>query len=312
MLENRKLNDIKTDIQSDKEYKYLLSEIDSEIAELTDEDVNNDGFELDWCLTEWFAHYLWKEKAQQWLESIKNVYSDDCEEIPEWVQEFVDFLESIEESPSNEAPAEVQDSDVDFSKKYGYALDGSEYNSDNSFTSKSGITYKLYDQTEGSWSLSQENEEQVKEYKYMKNRWCMLTAAAVVASSLWNFNLTPWDFYKNFKHKLVSSSVPLASDGKLKADKINNLKSVKDKIVKGLQEWNPAIIMAFGQNKWGASKFTNGQHYMALLDISEDWSKIFVWNSHTADNWSYSSNWWYPTSEVLTSVKEATIFSKNV
>ncbi|MBO4515882.1 hypothetical protein J5751_00115 [bacterium] len=47
MLENRKLNDIKTDIQSDKEYKYLLSEIDSEIAELTDEDVNNDGFELD-------------------------------------------------------------------------------------------------------------------------------------------------------------------------------------------------------------------------------------------------------------------------
>lgn len=180
---------------------------------------------------------------------------------------------------------------------YGIALNNDRYNNNNSFTSKSGKIYKLYDQTQWPWSS----------YKYsngetISNNGCMLTAAATVASSLWNYKITPWDFFnEKYRHALVSSSVPIMSNGKLKAKPINT----NNQIIDNLQKWNPVIIMVKN------NEFTSSQHYLALLDISSDGNKIFIGNSHIADaekGKKNVKNGWYPTKDVLTNVNEATAF----
>ena len=292
-------------IKSDDNYENLLNKVELEIAELNDNLIDNDDVDLNWSISQGFADFIWKEKAQQWLQSIRNVYPDNSD-LPEWLQDFIDFLESIELSsgesePLNETVDANLSDGVDLQKKYGFALDNSEYDESNSYTSRSWITYKLYDQTKWPWA-----NYKYKDGKTMSYKWCMLTSAAIIASSLWNFSLTPWDLFKRHRHDSVVKSVPAESMWKLDSQSLS-VKS-NDDIISGLQEWNPVIIKVTGRNSWGCSSFTWGQHYMALLDISSDCSKIFVWNSHTADRWNYSSNWWYPTSEVLTSVKEATVF----
>ncbi len=192
---------------------------------------------------------------------------------------------------------------VDTSKKYGIALDGSEYNTSNSFTSRSWITYKLYDQTKWPWSMNKYSDGRT-----MKQKWCMLTSAAVVASSLWNFSITPWDLFNRHRHELVATSVPAESKWKLKQKVVKT----NSEIIDWLKSGNPVIIKVEGKNrKWWKSKFTSSQHYMSLLDISEDGSKVFVGNSHISDWGNYSSNGWYSTNEVLTSVREATVFYRS-
>lgn len=202
---------------------------------------------------------------------------------------------------------------IDTTQTFGIAEDGWDYTPNNSYTnSKSGIKYKLYDQTRWPWAWYRYDNTRT-----VSNNWCMLTSAAVVASSLWNFNVTPWDLFKSHKHTLVRDSVPAESNKKLKSNLIwfnkgwtqdaNN--ETLSQIKENLQKWNPAIIMVKGRAKWWKSKFTSSQHYMALLDISDDGSKIFVGNSCTRLWWDRSSNGWYPTTDVLTSVREATLFT---
>ena len=286
-------------IWSKENYENILNKVESEIAELRDDQSHNDKFELDWFLTQGFAEFVGKERATQWLKSIKDFYNDDEKEKPEWLQSLIDFLESVIGSSNNEDDGKacrVTYEDVDMNRKYGFALDGSEYNENNSFTSRSGITYKLYDQTKWWWSI-------------VSKKGCMVTSAAVVSSSLWNFWITPWEvFGSRCRTKYPSDSVPILSENKLKSTKLSIWKNTSNEIISSLQNGNPAIIMAYGRNKWGQSRFTRNQHYMALLDISQDWSKIFVGNSYTGLWGSHSSNGWYPTSEVLTSVREATTF----
>jgi len=199
---------------------------------------------------------------------------------------------------------------IDTSKIFGIAENGWEYTSNNSFTNHiTGKTYKLYDQTIGPRAWYQYND-----WKDMSYRWCMLTSAAVVASSLWNYNITPWDLFNHHRHVLVRDSVPKESNGKLSSNLIYNWKNdanngIIDNITKHLKTWNPAIIMVKGSHDGGNNKFTSSQHYMALLDISDDWSKIFVWNS-CKNLWGRcSSNGWFPTNDILTSVREATLFT---
>ena len=110
---------------------------------------------------------------------------------------------------------------------------------------------------------------------------------------------------RKFRHSLVSSSVPVISGGKLNSRKASS----NEEVLSELKKWNPAVIKVKWAKQRGASKFTSGQHYMALLDISPDGSKVFVWNSHVLDGGKYSSSGWYSTSEVFTSVDERTVFS---
>ena len=113
---------------------------------------------------------------------------------------------------------------------------------------------------------------------------------------------------------LVRDSVPQESNWKLRSNLIYNWKKDADNWIIGnitqhLKAWNPAIIMVKGRQDGGNNKYTNSQHYMALLDISDDGSKIFVWNS-CKNLWGRcSSNWWFPTNDILTSVREATLFT---
>lgn len=284
-------------LQNNERYEEMLNIIETEISELKDDNLDNDDFNMDLLLTTWFAEFIWKEKAKQLIEVIESVYSDDKKEKPKSVKVLLDFLEAIAYVENDAINSWITWS-VDLNKKYGFALDGSEYNENNSFTSRSGITYKLYDQTQGWWPR-------------VSKKGCMVTSAAVVSSSLWNYWVTPWIVFRGKqRNHYPSDSVPVLSGSKLKSKKLSIWNSTSREIIFSLQNGDPAIIMAYGKKKWGSSKFTSSQHYMALLDISEDWSMIFVGNSYTGLWGSHSSNGRYPTSEVLTSVKEATTFSQ--
>ena len=180
----------------------------------------------------------------------------------------------------------------------GVSSDGTTYTN-----SKSGATYKLYDQGVGDWA-----NYQYSDGKDMAYRGCMLTAAASISSAA-NTSVNPGTLFKEHRHDYVASSVPAESNGKIKSQSISIDGNTNNNIVQNLQQGNSAIIMVKGRNDGGSSKFTSGQHYMALLDISDDGKKIFVGNSHVNDGGKYSANGWYPTEEVLESIREATVFT---
>lgn len=75
--------------QEKESYENTLKKVETEIAELNDDNVDNDKIELDWLLTQWFAKYLWVEKAKIMLDSINKM-----EKKPEWLQQLEDFLKS--------------------------------------------------------------------------------------------------------------------------------------------------------------------------------------------------------------------------
>ena len=191
-----------------------------------------------------------------------------------------------------------------WNSKYGCAIDGGVYNKANSFTNRYGVKYKLYDQTLWPWSSLKYGDGKLFDYK-----WCMLTAAAVITSSL-NYQITPTNFFnKKYRHEYVYNSIPKYSSQKIKSYRYLRMGSdTNRKVVENLKKGNPAIIKVVWGKK-GESKFTWDQHYLALLDVSNDWKKIYVGNSHIsgASN-EYAAHWWYPTNEVLKSVNEATTF----
>ena len=189
---------------------------------------------------------------------------------------------------------------ADTSRTYGIATDAGSYNSNNSYVnSKNGITYKLYDQGMGDWAGYVYSDGAT-----MKNNGCMLTSASVLSSAV-DSSITPGNFFNSsYRHEFVSNSVPAQSNGNFQAISVSDPQT----IISNLQQGNPAIVMVKGYKKGGSSSFTTSQHYMALLDISDDGSQVFVGNSHSTDGGARSGNGWYPTSEVLTSVNEATVF----
>ena len=182
------------------------------------------------------------------------------------------------------------------------AFNTSSIDSNSYVNKKSGLTFNLYDQGIGEWANYQYDDG-----KDMSYRGCMLTAASCVASSM-DSNITPGDFFNSHRHDFVEYSVPSLTNGKIQSLSLAIDSNLSSNIVQNLQKGNPVIVMVKGYRDGGNSPFTSGQHYMALLDISDDGSKIYVGNSHKNDGGNYSSNGWYSTNEVLTSINEATAF----
>ena len=87
--------DERTDLNVEQSKDERLLKIEQEISELKDGNEANDAIEnINWLLTREFAETLWKENAQKLLNEIKDKYPE-WEELPDWLQKLIDFLEPI-------------------------------------------------------------------------------------------------------------------------------------------------------------------------------------------------------------------------
>lgn len=120
----------------------------------------------------------------------------------------------------------------------------------------------------------------------LENSGCPTTAAATALSGL-GYTYLPSDFVDIISNGFTPT-VNIKLEGKYK---ISNYKSnvQKQLIVGALQTGYPVIIHANSN-----SIYTNSQHYLAFLDISEDNSKVYV-----ASGYSISKEGWYNIDDAL-------------
>lgn len=88
--------DERTDQNVEASKDERLLKIEQEISELKDNnDQTTEAIEnINWLLTRDFAETLWKENAQRLLEEIRKKYPE-WQELPNWLQNLIDFLEPI-------------------------------------------------------------------------------------------------------------------------------------------------------------------------------------------------------------------------
>lgn len=156
-----------------------------------------------------------------------------------------------------------------------------------------GINYVIYEQQNTKWStLSYANDD-------IANSGSSIIATSVIASG-YDSKMDPhYVYYSGYKNYSPSDAINNLSKQTFKCQ-IKSMTNIE--IISDLKKGNVAIILVYGQSKSGSSKFTNMQHYMALIDIKQDGSQIYVGNSYNNESITYTKSGWYNASEVLTSV----------
>ena len=173
----------------------------------------------------------------------------------------------------------------------------------NTYTnSKSGLTYNLYDQAK-------------RNNKDLAARWCMLTSAACISSAV-DRSITPVDYYNKHRHSLVYNSIPKMTNNKIESKVLlpgEKTKWPKEKtqqaieeMIKNLEKWYPVEFMVHWPRHGGNNTLTTWQHYMAAVDIRENWGnkEVFIANTH-------NGKWWgrYPIDKAFASLRQASIYT---
>ena len=159
-----------------------------------------------------------------------------------------------------------------------------------------GIRYILYNQIDSRWA-----SVKYPSGSTIGDIGCMITSVAVV-SSAYDTSITPKTVFDSYRHNYPYDGINGLAGNGFDCEKISAYNS-KDKILSSLASGKVVVIMAYGKNKNGASRFTSSQHYMALLDYKDN--QIFIGNSYS--NSGYGRSGWYDKDTVLTSVQEVNI-----
>ena len=157
------------------------------------------------------------------------------------------------------------------------------------------IKYNLYNQGDSRWgSVRYDSNDDIA------SNGCMITSIAVL-SSAYDPNITPLTvFNSNYRHRSAYKGVNALSNNAFSCYQNNSMKN--DEVVSNLKQGNVVIIMVKAKNN-----FTNSQHYMALIDVKQDGSQIFVGNSYGRGTGTYSRNGWFDTNTVLYDKREVDI-----
>ncbi len=166
--------------------------------------------------------------------------------------------------------------------------------------SKSDLTFNLYDQTK---------------YKGLAAAWCMNTSAACVSSAI-DKSITPASYRKHYAHNYVYDSIPKMTNNKLQSKVLlpgeknkwtdQQTQEAQTEIEKNLEKWYPAIFMVRGPKRGWKNTITTSQHYMAAVDIRENWGKkeVFIANTY---NGKLGGR--IPVDKAFVSMKQASIYT---
>ena len=157
------------------------------------------------------------------------------------------------------------------------------------------IKYNLYNQGDARWgSVRYDSKDDIA------SNGCMITSIAVL-SSAYDPSITPLTvFNSNYRHRSAYKGVNALSNNTFSCYQNNSMSN--NEIVSNLKSGNVVIIMVKAK-----SNFTNSQHYMALIDVSQDGSQIFVGNSYGKGTGNYNRNGWFNTDIVLYDKREVDI-----
>ena len=157
----------------------------------------------------------------------------------------------------------------------------------------------LYEQRDSRWNdLSFKGSDGIGT---VGDRGCNIISTAVILSS-YDSSITPYSvYYSGYKNSHPYDAINNLTNNTYSCSMTSTSKS---DIVDYLKKGYVAVILVYGSGNQngGSSKFTSIQHYMALIDISSDGSKIFVGNSYGNSVYTYGKTGWFDTDEVLTSV----------
>ena len=175
---------------------------------------------------------------------------------------------------------------------------------------KSGLTYNLYDQNDPRRWNKKKNGGTT-----MNQTGCNLTAAAVIHSMI-DPSITP-DFYRqHYAGRLPYNSIPKASKNKIQSKVLlpgeknkwpkEKTQQAIEEMIKNLENWYPVDFMVHWPRHGGNNTLTTWQHYMAAVDIRENWGnkEVFIANTH-------NGKWWgrYPIDKAFASLRQASTYT---
>ena len=165
------------------------------------------------------------------------------------------------------------------------------------YTNSSGKTFIEYKQNIGPWAQMSYGDNTIA------YQGCSITALAITLSG-YGYDYTPehWSSTSLISmtgqirsHLRNSARVQVgATDG---TANINVSNEHKKDIQEHLETGNVVIIHVLGTKKGYSNPYTSNQHWMALLDINEDGSQVYVSNPYAG-----KSNGWANIEQVLNSL----------
>ena len=217
---------------------------------------------------------IWKEAGYTTVKEIAQDYIGD-ETAEEWANTKIE--------PGMQETGEALGIIV-----YGEkAISGDGY--DNVYVSKTGKMYRNYKQIKGEykdhvWSPPYEGKPGT-----IHNNGCALTSIAVVISGYKNEEESPLDVVNEISNGAgyVANFDPIEAlkNDKYKIEATRITYTSKSSVIEHVKKGKPVIIHVLKEE---GSRFTNGQHWMAILDYNQttDTDKLYVSNPSrtTPDN----------------------------
>ena len=161
------------------------------------------------------------------------------------------------------------------------------------YTSSNGKTYTWYLQDYGPW-VSQVSSNFGSTFAAAG---CYCTSASIVASGYGDATLPSWsrNIYEfNLTSRMLHSACPGGVTTQLSDSQLTEIRN-------HLRNGGEVIVHVQGANRGGTSRYTSNQHWMPIVDISEDGTQIFNMNTTTSSN-SNGKSGWLDIKDVFTSV----------
>ena len=219
-------------------------------------------------------------------------YIVEAEDImDEQIDESHDHLDEITDTDDNDSP---QNPNPDSSNpSQGTTINGTYRNT------KNNQVFNLYYQNDSRWGETKyDNGDTITDIG------CMITAVSVIASA-YDSSITPLTVFNSYPHSYPHSSISSLTNNKISCT--NSANKSASYITEQLNQGKLAVIQVYGKSSGGSSPFTSSQHYMALLDVSND--QVYVGNGY--NDYNYAKTGWFSASDVFTSVQYVAICDVN-
>ena len=205
---------------------------------------------------------IWKEAGYKTVKEIAQDYIGD-ETAEEWANTIIE--------PGMQEAGEALGIIV-----YGEkSISGDGY--DNVYVSKTGKMYRNYKQIKGTYAQHVWSPTYNGSPGTIYNNGCALTSIAVVISGYQNRNVSPLDVVNRISNNTgyVASFNPMVAFSSYGIEATRPQYNSKSRVINHVQTGKPVIIHVLKEEE---STFTDGEHWMAILDYNETTDKLYVSN----------------------------------
>lgn len=205
---------------------------------------------------------IWKEAGYKTVKEIAQDYIGD-ETAEEWANTIIE--------PGMQEAGEALGIIVYGEKN----ISGDGY--DNVYVSKTGKMYRNYKQIKGTYAQHVWSPTYNGSPGTIYNNGCALTSIAVVISGYQNRNVSPLDVVNRISNNTgyVASFNPMVAFSSYGIEATRPQYNSKSRVINHVQTGKPVIIHVLKEEE---STFTEGEHWMAILDYNETTDELYVSN----------------------------------